>query len=98
MGMKMKKERYHFYKKELVKKFTPEDFKRNFAYWNSRKAKARKEIRKVALVGCPIFMTCSPEMNKAMESKAKEKLEWAKDEIKFADNQIKDLKRLRKVV
>lgn len=63
-------------------------------YWQKRRAKARKVIRQNALVGCSIFQTCVPEMNKSFEKKAKEKIEWANREIKFADKNIKKLKKV----
>jgi hypothetical protein len=73
-------------------KMSPEDARKAIKYWQYRKAKARKEIKGVALIGCPMFMTCSDELNKGFMEKKKEKLAWANREIKFADENIKKLK------
>jgi hypothetical protein len=73
-------------------KMTPEEKAMAMKYWQYRKAKARNEIKGVALIGCPMFMTCSEELNKGLMEKKKEMLKWAKREIKFADENIKKLK------
>lgn len=73
---------------------TPEENKTAIKYWQYRKAKARKIIKQNALVGCSMFQTCVPEMNKSFEKNAKEKIEWANREIKFADKNIKKLKKV----
>jgi hypothetical protein len=73
---------------------TPEEKKRAIEYWQYRKAKARKKIKDVALIGCPIFMTCSEEINKAMMEKKKETLKEWTNELRFVESNIKKIKEM----
>jgi hypothetical protein len=75
-------------------KMTPEDYRSTIEYWQKRKARARKQIRDVALIGCPIFMTCSEELNRGLMEKKKETMMAAKREIQFVDANIAKLKKV----
>ena len=78
----------------MKRKLTDEERKAAIKYWQYRKAKARKQIAGSVGAFIPMFMTCDPLMNKGIQEKAKEKIKWARAEIKFAEQNIKKLKKV----